>query len=172
MLYGARAMDTRTRIPAPLELHTEVVRPEWIDYNGHMNVAYYLLAFDHACDAFLDFIGLDEAYRGRTGGTTFAAECHVTYQREVGVGDRLRFDTQLIGFDEKRIHYFQRMHHDEEGYLAATTEWMSLHVDSTARRVAPMPREITDRLAAIAATHRSLPRPPEAGRVIGIPGAI
>ncbi len=154
---------------APLELHSEVVRPEWIDYNGHMNVAYYVLAFDHACDAFLDYVGLDEAYRARTGGSTFAVECHVTYQREVGEGDALRFSIQLLGYDEKRIHFFVRMFHADDGFLAATTEWLSLHVDLPARRVAAMPTEIASRLAEIYAVHRDLPPPPEAGRVIRAP---
>ncbi|MFQ5774057.1 MAG: thioesterase family protein [Kiloniellaceae bacterium] len=158
-------------IPAPLILHREAVRPDWIDYNGHMNVAYYVLAFDHACDAFLDFIGMDEAYRMRTGGTTFAVECHVTYQREVGEGDPLSFATQLLGFDEKRIHHFYRMYHAEEGFLAATSEWMSLHVDLASRRVAPMASDLIARLAEIFAAHRSLPRPCEAGRWIGMPPA-
>ncbi len=67
--------------PAPLELRQGIVRPEWLDYNGHMNVAYYVLAFDHACDDFLDTIGMTDAYRARSGGTTFAAEMHITYQR-------------------------------------------------------------------------------------------
>ena len=91
-------------VPAPLELHREVVLPEWIDYNGHMNVAYHVLAFDHACDAFLDYVGLDETYRTRTGGTTFAAECHITYLRELDAGAPLRFATQLFDYDEKRFH--------------------------------------------------------------------
>ncbi len=154
---------------APLELHSEVVRPEWIDYNGHMNVAYYVLAFDHACDAFLDYVGMDEAYRASTGGSTFAVECHVTYQREVGEGDALRFSIQLLGYDEKRIHFFVRMFHADDGFLAATTEWLSLHVDLPARRAAAMPTEIASRLAEIYAVHRDLPPPPEAGRVIRAP---
>ena len=156
-------------VPAPLELHHEAVRPEWLDYNGHMNVAYYLLAFDHACDAFLDYVGMDESWRARTGGTTFTAECHITYQHEVTEGDPLRFSTQLLGYDAKRIHFFVQMFHAEDGFLAATTEWMSLHVDLAARRVAPMPEEITARLAAIHESHRALPWPPEAGRVIRAP---
>ncbi|RMD62647.1 MAG: thioesterase-like protein [Alphaproteobacteria bacterium] len=153
---------------APLELHSEVVRPEWIDYNGHMNVAYYVLAFDHACDAFLDHVGLDAAYRTRTGGTTFAVECHITYQREVAAGDPLRFTTQLLAYDEKRIHHFHCMYHAREGYLAATAEWMSLHVDLTTRRVAPMAPEVQTRLADIYAVHSTLARPPEAGRAVGM----
>ncbi|MFQ6018361.1 MAG: thioesterase family protein [Kiloniellaceae bacterium] len=155
--------------PAPLELHREAVRREWIDYNGHMNVAYYVVAFDHACDAFLEYIGLDEAYRERCGGTTFTAECHVTYQRELREGDPLRFATQLFGFDAKRIHYFLQMYHAEEGFLAATSEWLSLYIDLDTRRVSPMPADITARLAEIQAAHRNLPRPPEAGRVIRVP---
>ncbi len=157
-------------VPAPLDLHREAVRPEWIDYNGHMNVAYYLLAFDHAFDAFLDYIGMDEAYRKRTGGTTFTVEAHVTYQREVAEGNPLRFTTQLLGYDAKRIHFFVRMYHADEGYLAATVEWLALHVDLEARRVAPMPDEITSRLAEIHATHKDMPRPPEAGRAVTLSG--
>ena len=81
----------------------------WLDDNGHMNVAYYVLAFDHACDDFLDTIGMTDAYRARSGGTTFAAELHITYQREVVAGDPLRFTSQLLGCEEKRIHFILHM---------------------------------------------------------------
>lgn len=156
-------------VPAPLVLHREVVRPDWIDYNGHMNVAYYLLAFDHACDAFLDFVGMDTAHRGRTGGTTFAVDCHLTYQREVTEGTPLRFASQLLDFDQKRIHHFHWMYHAHEDYVAATCEWLSLHVDLATRRVAPIPPPVADRLAETLESHRGLPRPPEAGRGIAMP---
>ncbi len=157
-------------IAALLELHREDVRPEWIDYNGHMNVAYYLLAFDHATDAFFDYVGLDEAHRRATGMSTFAVEAHVTYQREVAAGDGLRFTTQLLGIDDKRIHFFHRMVHAEKGFLAATTEWLALHVDLGKRRVAPMPESIKARLAQVMDAQGSLPAPPEVGRVIRPPG--
>ena len=153
---------------SPLDIHRDVVRPEWIDYNGHMNVAYYLLAFDKAADAFFDFLGIDETYRRTERSSTFAAECHITYQREVGAGDPLRFTTQIIGFDEKRIHFLQSMYHADQGYLAATSEWMSLHVDLDRRKVTPMPQAILDRLDKIYAAHQHLPRPPEVGRSIGL----
>jgi acyl-CoA thioester hydrolase len=154
--------------PAPLELRHDRVRPEWLDYNGHMNVAYYVLAFDRACDDFLDYIGMTEEYRARSGATTFAAEMHVTYQREVMECDPLRFTSHLLGYDEKRIHFIMHMYHAEKGHLCATSEWMSLYVDLASRRVAAMPEEITSRLAAIHATHGALPRPPEAGRVMSL----
>jgi acyl-CoA thioester hydrolase len=152
--------------PLLLDHHREVVRPEWIDYNGHMNVAYYLLAFDEAGETFFEALGINEAYRRTARSTTFAAECHITYQREVVVGDPLRFTAQIIGFDEKRIHFLQSMIHEEKGYIAATSEWLSLHVHLDRRRVIPMPKPILDRLGEIYAVHQHLPRPPEVGRAI------
>ena len=153
----------------PLELHRDVVRGEWIDYNGHMNVAYYVLAFDYATDAFFEYVGLDEAYRRTTNNSTFAVDAHVTYQREVAAGAPLRFTTQLVGYDQKRLHFFHRMYHGEEGFLSATAEWLSLHIDLDQRRVAPMPESILGRLAALWADHGRLPDPEELGKVIKRP---
>ena len=151
-----------------LELHREVVRPEYIDWNGHMNVAYYVLVFDHATDALFDYIGLDEAYRKERDYTTFTLEAQVTYQREVLEGDPLRITTQLLDYDHKRAHYFHRMYHAEEGYLAATNELLSLHIDTRKRRSTPFPDEILARWADVHAGHAALPPPPEAGRAMGI----
>jgi acyl-CoA thioester hydrolase len=155
-------------VPSPIVLHEERVRPEWIDYNGHMNVAYYVLAFDHATDAFLDYLGLDDAHRRETGGSTFAAEAHVNYLQEVSEGDPLRFATQLLAYDEKRLHFFHQMYHADEGYLAATSEWLTLYIDLNVRRVSAMPDFVQDRVAAVWQTHRTLERPEQAGRSIGI----
>ena len=156
-------------VPAPLEIYRAVVEPDWIDYNGHMNVAYYVLVFDRATDAFLDYLGLDEALRNATGSSTFSVEAHITYQREVAEGDPLRFTTQLLGYDQKRIHYIHHMYHAAEGYLAATIEWMSLHIDLEQRRVAPLPPAVMARLAEVLAAHQALPLPDEVGRVIRRP---
>ena len=152
----------------PVQIHREAVQEEWIDYNGHMNVAFYVLAFDHATDAFFEFIGLDETCREAETITTFAAEAHVTYQREVFQGDELEFTTQLIGYDEKRIHYFHRMFHAGEQYLAATFESLSLGVDAEARRVRPFPHVVLVHLERLWEQHAGLERPPEAGRTIGL----
>ncbi|TQV70812.1 thioesterase family protein [Denitrobaculum tricleocarpae] len=153
-------------IEAPFDQHRTEVLPEWIDVNGHMNVAYYVLAFDHATDLFFDYIGLDDAYREQTGGSTFAVESYVTYQREVMLGDPLRITTQLLAYDPKRLHFFHQMYHAREGYLAATSEWLNLHIDLNIRRVAPMPEPIQRRLAAIWAKHETLDIPKEAGRSV------
>ena len=155
-------------INAPLELWRETVLPEWIDYNGHMNLAYYVLIFDHATDAFFDSVGLGWHYRDTANCSTFAAETHVTYDGEVTEGAEVRCTTQLLDYDEKRLHYFHRMYHAEEGFLAATTELISLHMDLAIRRVTPMPTEIQANLERVAAAHRGLDKPEQAGRVIGI----
>lgn len=155
--------------PQPLELHKEIIRPEWIDYNGHMNVAYYTLVFDHAVDALFEHIGLGAGYRDAGSGSTFAAEQHVTYNREVVEGDEVRIETRLVGFDEKRIHHYHEMFHAADGYLAATTEFLSLHVDLATRRVGPMPAEIMDRLAPLHAAHAALPPADNIGRMIKVP---
>ena len=160
-----------TELAAPLDVYRDVVRPEWIDHNGHMNMGYYLVVFDFATDEFFRWVGLDEAHRARHGITTFCLEAHVTYHREVRRGDPLRFTTLLLGHDAKRLHYIHAMYHATEGYLASTNELMSLHVDLATRRGAAMAPEITARLAAIQAVHDTAPRPPQAGRRIGLSAA-
>ena len=156
-------------VPAPLELWRETVRPEWIDYNGHMNVAYYVLILDHAVDALWDHVGLGREYIKRGNGSTFAVEAHVTYVRELMEGAPVRTTSRLIGFDEKRIHHYHELWHADDGFLAATAEFLSLHVDMATRRVAPMPQTVQDRFATILAAHEKLPRPDKLGHVIKVP---
>jgi len=155
-------------IDAPLVLHREPVQAAWIDYNGHMNVAYYLLVFDHASDALLALVGLDEDYVRRTGGSVFVVEPHITYSREVALGAPLRVETHLLDCDAKRLHVCHRMFHDGEDYLAATNEIMIVHVDLATRRSAPMPAEAQERARAIAAAHADLPRPAGLSRPMGL----
>ncbi len=152
----------------PPELHTEVIQSDWIDYNGHMNLAYYVLIFDHATDEFLDLIGMTEEFRTANNVSTYSAEIHVNYVQEVKQGDRVRVTTQLIDFDEKRIHYYHRMYHADGGYLAATNELLSLYMDMNARRVGIMPDVILNKLEQIRTEQKSLPRPGNLGSVIGI----
>lgn len=155
-------------IPMPFDRCRTEVRQDWIDYNGHMNVAYYVLAFDHGTDTFWDYLGIGEAYLKRTNNSTFALEAHVTYQGEVRLGDPLRITSQLLGFDAKRIHFFHRMYHAEEGYLAATMECVSLHVSLDTRRGAPFPEDRQAFLGKVKAAHDALGIPAEAGRAVGL----
>ncbi len=155
-------------IPAPLKLYKGLIVPEWIDYNGHMNVAYYVLVFDRATDDFFDFMGLTTEYRAAAGASAFTAEMHVNYIREVKEGDEVFVTTQLLDYDAKRFHYFHRMYHAEQGYLAATSELLCLYVDMNLRRVTQMPPLIMDRLAEIKQSHVELPLPEQVGSVMRV----
>jgi len=151
-----------------LQLYQDTVPASWIDYNGHMNVAYYVLAFDKGTDALLDYLGMDEAYRARAQCSVFTLETHVNYLRELRLGEPFIIKTQLLDYDAKRIHYFEQMLHAEEGYLAATTELIILHMDMRERRSAPMPASVQTHLAELAESQSALPTPPQVGSVIGI----
>jgi acyl-CoA thioester hydrolase len=155
-------------IDAPFDRYRDVVKPEWIDHNRHMNMGYYLVVFDLATDEFFRWIGLGAEHRQARRVTTFCLEAHVTYHREVREGDPLRFTTQLLSHDAKRLHYIHCMFHATDGYLAATNELMSLHVALETRRGAAMAPEILARLAAVQEAHDRLARPTQVGRVIGL----
>jgi acyl-CoA thioester hydrolase len=140
------------------------VLAEWIDINEHMNVAYYLLAFDRAVDALWTRFGLTDEYIRTHDSSTIAVESHVTWQREIFRDDPFVVTVQVIAYDEKRIHQFQRMYHAEQGFLAATCEWMNLHFDTRARRVSPWPDAIRERIAAFVEGQGEFSWPEEAGR--------
>jgi acyl-CoA thioester hydrolase len=155
-------------LAAPFDRHRAVVRPDWVDGNGHMNVGFYVVAFDLATDTIAEQLGVDWRYVEHRLGRTFVVEAHVTYEHELLAGDPIRVTTQLLDHDEKRAHLFHGMYHAEKGFLAATNELMMLHVGFETRRTTPWARETAERLAAMAAAHRMLPRPEQAGRVIGL----
>ncbi len=167
MPFDARAMQTEPLIATPYTGSTATVRPEWIDNNGHMNVGFYHVAFDQASDSFFEWIGLTPEVRKKHASSTFALESHLHFHREVKEGDRLRFEARLLHADEKRIHFYQEMFHADEGFLAATYESLSLHMNMKIRRSAPMPAELFARTQAVLAAHRALPRPWQIGHVIG-----
>lgn len=156
-------------IEAPLQIYRDRVRPEWIDYNGHMNVAYYVLAFDYATDAFFDYLRLGKDYLKQANCSTFAVEMNVSYVREVHEGDPLAFRTWLLGHDAKRLHYYHEMYHADEGWLAAGCELMSLHIDMSVRRTAPFPDDVKSWLGEVAAAHTAIPAPERVGRKITVP---
>ena len=159
--------------PAPFDRFRGEVLPEWIDYNGHMNLAYYTVLFDQATDILFDELGLGLDYRRDRKLGTFVAETHNLYERELLVGARVRVATQIIAIDAKRLHVGHEMFALDGGPIAgqraATQELMFLHVDLGARRVCPFPPDLYARVSAAAAAHSGLP-PAWAGRRIGMPG--
>ena len=153
-------------------LGTEVTRgqvlPEWIDINNHMNVAYYVLAFDQGVDFLWSQFGLTDEYIRTHSSSTFAVESHITWQRELSEADPYVVTSQVLAFDEKRIHQFLRMYHADEQYLVATAEWMNLHVDLEVRRVAPWPDVIRELITKYVAKQGEQPWPDEAGKKMNI----
>lgn len=164
----ARLWDADAPIPAPLQLHSPIVLPQWVDYNGHMSESCFLLVFGDSADAFFRFIGIDESYRDQGGMSLYTAETHLRHIREASVSEPLRLTLQVLDVDAKRVHIFHRMFHATSGALLATGEQMLLHVDMQAGRAAPMPDWLQQRVQAIHTAHAVLPLPNEAGASIGI----
>ncbi|MBX6321887.1 MAG: thioesterase family protein [Rhodospirillaceae bacterium] len=155
-------------IPAPFVCTGLSVLPEWIDVNGHMNVARYVEVFDRAFDEVYTALGMSFRSLVRSGVSTFTAEVHITYRRELRLGEPLRVTTQMIGFDDRRLHFFQSLYQDEARALAATGEWLLLHVDMASRRAAPMAPWMKERFERVRQAHAALPRPPLLGRGISL----
>lgn len=152
---------------APFRSSIMTVRPEWIDYNGHLNMAYYNVLFDQCADEVYERLGFGPDYHKTTGNTTYMAEFHLAYVRELHVNDPVTVTFQLIDFDAKRFHSYQEIWH-QDGWLAATGEAMTLHVDQSGPKVAPMPEDVFEKVRALGLEHASLPRPPQVGASIGI----
>lgn len=151
---------------SPPVLHREIVLGEWVDYNNHMNVAYYVLIFDHATDAFLDLVGLNESYRKASGGSIFVVESHIIYGQEILQGTSVEISTHLLNVDDKRMHLFHTMRPAGSDDIAATIEIMALHVDLTTRKSAPFPSDIKSHLQQTADQHLNFAAPTNAGRQI------
>ena len=154
---------------APFVSSIMTVEPAWIDYNGHLNMAYYNVLFDRAVDEAYELVGIGHEYLKRHKHSTFTAEVHVRYLRELKEGDPVRVTFQLLAYDTKRIHYFEQLFHATEGWISATSENMTLHVDMTAKKVAPFPDSVLRSLAAMKTAHERLPRPESVGRRIAMP---
>jgi acyl-CoA thioester hydrolase len=145
------------------------IEPQWIDYNGHLNMAYYNVMFDRAIDELWLKLGIGPGYMKERRGSTFTAECHVRYLREIHLGDPVQVSILLVGADEKRLHTFEELRHASEGWLSATSENMTIHIDMTARKTAPFPSDIRARIETLANAHSKLPRPEGLGRKIAMP---
>ena len=157
---------------APFVSSTMRVEPAWIDYNGHMNMAYYHVLFDRAVDEGFGLVGLGREYMEERKASFFIAEIHTLYRRELKARDQVRVTLQLVDYDEKRIHYYMETRHVEEGWVAASMEGLSLHVDMETRKVSPFPDDIAANLAVMKAAHARLARPQALGRIIGIPARL
>jgi acyl-CoA thioester hydrolase len=149
--------------------HEDVVRSEWIDANGHMNLAYYIVIFDHATDVAFEALDIGTAYRERTGNSSFVVETHTLYEREAKEGELLRVTTRLLGVDAKRLHLFHEMFRANTDERTAAHELLALHIDMRTRRTAPFPPDKHTALAAAVRSQAGRPLPNGVGRRITMP---
>jgi acyl-CoA thioester hydrolase len=163
-----RAAPESATMPAPFVSSVMRVEPGWIDYNDHLNMAYYNVLFDRAVDEVYELLGLGLDYVKTAKCSTFTAEVHVRYLRELVVDTPVQVSFRLLGFDTKRMHYFEELHHAEQGWLSATSETMALNVGMTAKKVTAFPASVMARLDRMKAAHDILPIPDGVGRRISM----
>jgi acyl-CoA thioester hydrolase len=169
MMTALSAGDDVLLRAEPFRASVMQIEPQWIDYNGHLNMAYYNVMFDRAIDELWLKIGIGPGYMKERNGSTFTAECHVRYVREIHLGDPAQVSILLVAADEKRLHTFKELRHATEGWLSATSENMTIHIDMAARKTAPFPPDIRARIAALANAHATIPRPEGIGRKVAMP---
>lgn len=153
----------------PLTIYRDVVRPEWVDYNGHLRDAFYLLIFSFATDALIDYVGLDDAARRARGRTIYTLEAHVNYLHEIKEGAQVRVDLRLLAYDEKRLHVYLEMFADDGAEPVAASEQMLLHIDTSGPRAAAFDPDVAASVQQLAQEHAGLSPAACAGRVIGLP---
>lgn len=158
----------------PLTIYRDSVRAEWVDYNGHLRDAFYMLIFSFATDALLDHIGLDDATRKARKRSVYTLEAHINYLHEIKEGTQVRVDARLIAHDAKRLHLYLEMFAADAGVPAAgapvaASEQMLLHVDTNGPKSIAFDPDVKARIEEIAAAHAALPSAQYSGRAIGLP---
>ena len=152
-----------------LKLSNQVVKPEWIDYNGHMNVAYYTLAFDNVMDELLArHLGIDHDFVTQNKMGPFALQSNFTYLAEMHQGDLFYGSARILDYDHKKMHLFATLHNRKDNVLSATWEGLSINVDHNTRSAIPFPTEILKRIRLFHKTMKDLPIPEQVGKQVGI----
>ncbi|MGO0603394.1 3-hydroxyacyl-CoA dehydrogenase NAD-binding domain-containing protein [Brevibacterium linens] len=154
------ASTSTTASESQLNTYSTEVAPEWIDYNGHMSEAFYVLVFGFATDQVMDQLGLDAAYRASARASLYTVESHIRYLDEAALGDRLTVVPHLVSAAEKKLHLAYEMYIGDR--LVSTEEIIALHVDQTTDRVVPFPDTVADRISQITSE-----QPDWVGRAIG-----
>src|ERR1700755_1137465 len=168
-------MTTATRLKdmplpsAPFQSSVMQIEPQWIDYNGHLNMAYYNVMMDRAIDELWLQLGIGPTYMKERHGSTFTAEAHVRYLREIHLGDPVQVAVWLLAADEQRLHTFEGLRDAKDGWTSATSENMTMHIDMKTRKTAAFPSDIRARIADVLASHAEIARPEGIGRRVAMP---
>ena len=125
----------------------EDVRPEWIDYNGHLSEGYYVVVFGHANDAAMVALGMTSDYLAETATSLFTLEAHVRYLDQIPPGAHLSIRTSEIGVTDKLLWLWHEMWSEDR--LRATEEALMVHVDTAAGCASPFPDDLRARAEAL-----------------------
>lgn len=155
----------------PLVVYRDRVRAEWVDYNGHLRDAFYLLIFSYATDVLIERIGLDDATRRARARSIYTLEAHVNYLHEIREGAPVRVDVRVLAHDTKRLHIYLEMFTDARDVPVATGEQMLLHVDTSGPKAAAFDADIAARIEALVAAQSLANLPPVKyrARALGLP---
>jgi len=145
------------------------VQQDWVDYNGHLRDAFYMLIFSYAVDGLMDAIGLDAQSRDSTGMTLFTLEAHVNYLHEVKLHAPIEVRAQIIAMDRKRLQLYLTLHLEGQDQVMAASEQMLLHVDLSGPRSAPFGEVTQTALEGMMAEQKDWPAAEYAGRRIALP---
>jgi acyl-CoA thioester hydrolase len=157
-------------MPALVTYKTPILA-DWVDYNGHLRDAFYLLIFSYATDAFMDRIGLASDDRAASGNSLFTLEAHINYLHEVKLGEEVEVRTQIVGHDRKRVQLYHSLYKAGGDEELAASEQMLLHVDLAAGpKSAPFGEQSLEALRLLTEAQHDQPAPTYIGRVIGLPG--
>ena len=118
-----------------VHISNQVIKKEWIDYNNHMNMAYYVLVFDDVWEIMLERFLMGEKSAKSSNRSTMVVETHTTYNSEVKLDDEVEINLSFFDHDKKRLHYKMEMIDKSSGKLSATLEMLSLYIDLDKRKV-------------------------------------
>ena len=143
------------------------LHPEWIDFNGHLNMAYYVVLFDWGVDEVQADVGLGIKYSETSGFTTYSAEFQIRYVRELPPDSTVYSTFRLLDVGPKAYHFCQELYH-VDGWLSATGEGISLHIDQSGPKVSPYPDHVQENLQRMLAEHSIEPMPEWVGKPMGV----
>lgn len=152
--------------PQGLVGYVTAVQPSWLDYNEHMNVAYYMHVFDNAGERLIEHAGMGETYTRQTQNSWMILESHITYQNEARLGEQLRVESRVLDCGPKLVHLYQEMFRDE--LLLSTCEQLLLHVSLSTRKSSPFTPAVLAKLEELKAMAKDLVRPAWIGRTMGL----
>ena len=157
-----------TQMPQMINLFESDVLTDWIDYNGHMNDAYYVVAFSKAIDAFMVHIGLNEDFRSEHQVSIYTLQSMVQYLKEVMEGEPIIIKGQLLESDNKKLRLYMTMYHGKTNDELATMETLLLHMNMELHRAAPFLPTTATLVESMQDSHNALEAPMNAGKGISL----